>query len=224
MHLPHRQGRQSRVAQYADVQLAPVDVFLDQRIALHVFVNKLHALAKLVHVLDDRRLRNAQRRIFRCRFHEQRKLEFALSRRLEAFAVGKQVKGRRRDAVRGQHLFRQYLVPRQHQAARVGAGVGLAGHLEIRDDVRFVRRDAGKLLQQVEDDVRFPLLHDFAQLGEPVQDAEHADVMAQLAQGRIDVVFAAEHIEFLVAEPVDVFRRNQLRVDHEQYAAAFHRA
>ena len=36
--------------------------------------------------------------------------------------------------------------------------------------------------------------------------------------------FAPEHVEFLVSESVDVFRRNQLRMHHEQNAAAFHRA
>jgi hypothetical protein len=125
-------------------------------------VNEFHALAKLAHVLDDRGLRDAERRIFRCRFHEQRKLEFALSRLLEAFAVRKQVKGRRCGAVRRQDLFRQYFVLRQHETARIGAGVGLPIHLQVSDDVRFVSRDTGKLLQQVEDEVRLPLLQDFA--------------------------------------------------------------
>ena len=134
------------------------------------------------------------------------------------------MKGGRRNTVRGQYLFRQYLVPRQHQAARIAAGVTLANHLEIRDDVRVVARDPGEFLQQVEGDVGFPLLDDFTQFVQSIQDAEHADVMAQVPQRRVNVVLAAEQVDFLFGEPVDVFRRNELRMHHEQNSAAFHRA
>ena len=60
VHFPDRQGRQSLVAQHADVKFPAFDVLLDQCIALYVLVDKLDALSKLCHVPDDRRLRDAE--------------------------------------------------------------------------------------------------------------------------------------------------------------------
>ena len=64
--------------------------------------------------------------------------------------------GRHRDAVIGDQLLRQVLAARQHQAARIAAGVGNAQQLEIARDVLVVGGLAVELLQQVEDDVRLP--------------------------------------------------------------------
>ena len=46
---------------HADIELAAVDVLLDDCIALHLFVNELDAFAQALHVVDDRRLRDAER-------------------------------------------------------------------------------------------------------------------------------------------------------------------
>ena len=61
--------------------------------------------------------------------------------------------GRHRDAVIVHQLLRQVLAARQHQAARIAAGIGHAQQFEIARDVLVVDRLAVELLEQVEDDV-----------------------------------------------------------------------
>ena len=131
-------------------------------------------------VLDHRGLRDAERGILDGRLHEQR--EAQLARHVEARAAAEHGELRRRDAVEGQQLLAQRLVARQQQAARVAAGVGLAHELEERHHVLVVGDDAVEFLQQVEDDVRLPVGDGAAQLGEAVEHAEAAHLVAALAQ------------------------------------------
>jgi hypothetical protein len=56
IELPHRQGREPLVAHHADVELAPFDVFLHQRVRIRLFVNELDAFPQLLAVVDDRGL------------------------------------------------------------------------------------------------------------------------------------------------------------------------
>ena len=56
----------------------------------------------------------------------------------------------------GQQLLRQRLVARQHQPARIAAGVGQPQQLEMADDVLIEDRDVVEALEQVEGDVRLP--------------------------------------------------------------------
>ena len=85
-HLPHRQAREPVVAHHAHVELAPFDVFLHQRIGLHLVVHELDALLELRLVRDDRRLRDAERRVLGGRLHEQRVLDLARQAQLDAAA------------------------------------------------------------------------------------------------------------------------------------------
>jgi hypothetical protein len=70
VHLPWRKRGELCVAEHADVDLAAVDVFLDERVAFDLLVDELHTLAEASHVLDERGLRDTERRIFRRRLHE----------------------------------------------------------------------------------------------------------------------------------------------------------
>ena len=60
--------------------------------------------------------------------------------------------------------FGQDFVARQHQAARIAARVALPHHFEVSDDVLVVRRDPGKVLEQVENDVWLEVANRLAQL------------------------------------------------------------
>ena len=175
-HLPHRQARQALVAEHADVQLAPLDVLLDQRIGLHLLVHELDALLELRGVIHHRGLRDAEGGVLDGRLHEQR--EAQLLGHVEARAAAEHGELRGGDAVVLQQLLGQGLVARQQQAARIAAGVGLAHQLEEGHHVLVVGDDAVELLEQVEDDVRLPVGDGAAQLGEAVEHPEAAHLVA----------------------------------------------
>jgi hypothetical protein len=58
------------------------------------------------------------------------------------------------DVVIGQHLLGQSLVARDHQAARIAAGVFLFAQLEVARDVLVGIGNLRQPLDHVEDDVR----------------------------------------------------------------------
>ena len=64
-----------------------------------------------------------------------------------------------------------------------------------------VGHDAAEFLQQVEADMRLPVLDRRAQLAEAVADAERPHLVPALAQPRDDVVFGAEFVGLLLGEP-----------------------
>ena len=70
--LPHRQRLQRLVAEDADVELAALDVLLDDRGRADAVVDERDALVQLLVAVDDRRLRDADRRLLRERLHDQR--------------------------------------------------------------------------------------------------------------------------------------------------------
>ena len=84
----------------------------------------------------------------------------------------------RQNAVVGQDLLAQRLVVRQHQAARIAAGVRLPQQLQVADDVLVVEGDAVELFEQVEGDVRLPLFDFLADLAQVVRDAQRPHVVA----------------------------------------------
>ena len=73
--LPHGQRLQRLVAQNAHVELAAFDVLLRDRRRADALVNERDALLQLLVAVDDRRLRDADRRLLRQRFHDQRELQ-----------------------------------------------------------------------------------------------------------------------------------------------------
>ena len=66
--------------------------------------------------------------------------------------------GRHRNPMVMHERLRQVLAARQHQAARIAAGIGNAQQFEIADDVLVVDGFAVELLEQVEHDIRLPVL------------------------------------------------------------------
>jgi hypothetical protein len=101
---------------------------------------------------------------------------------------GEDCEVRARNPVVGEDLLGERLVAAQHEAARVAARVGDAQELEIRHHVLIVRRQAVELLEEIEGDVRLPLLDRLADDPQVAPDPERAHLVAELAQRAHDVV------------------------------------
>ena len=127
--LPHRQRLQRLVAEDADVELAAVDVLLDDRRRADAFVDERDALLQLLVAVDDRRLRDADRGFLRQRLHDQRERQPLGP--ADRPADAEHLELGHRDAVIGEQLLRQRLVAREQQAARVAAGVRQLQQLEM---------------------------------------------------------------------------------------------
>ena len=128
LQLPDRQHAAAVVAEHADIDFAALDVLLGDRRGADPLVDERHALGQRLVGLDDRGLGNAHRRVFVQALDDQRKRE--PRRPLDLAADRKDGEGRRRHAVIVHELLRQILAVRQHQAARVAAGVGHVGQFE----------------------------------------------------------------------------------------------
>ena len=137
-------------------------------------------------------------------FHDQRKAE--PRRPLDLAAHREDGEGRHRNAVIGQQLLRQVLAARQHQAARIAAGIGHAHQFEIARDILVIGRLAVKLLQQVEHDVRLPALDLVADRPQLVLHAEQLHLVARLAQRADDVVPGLPDVDLLLAVALDRIR------------------
>ena len=74
-HFPHRQYLQPLVADHPDIELAALDVLLDQRIGMRLLVNERDSLLELALIRDHGGLRNAERGILGRGFHEHRKAQ-----------------------------------------------------------------------------------------------------------------------------------------------------
>ncbi len=132
--------------------------------------------------------------------------------------------GRHRNAVIMHQRLRQILAARQHQAARIAAGIGHAHQFEIADDILVVDRFAVKLLEQREHHVRLPGLDLVADRLELVVHAERAHLVAGGAQRRHHVVFGFPDVDFLLGVALARFRRDQVRMNEHQDAKLFHSA
>ena len=71
----NRKDLEPMIAEDADVKFAALDVFLGDDVVVVFLVDELHALLELLVGLDERRLRNAERRLFLERLDEDGKLE-----------------------------------------------------------------------------------------------------------------------------------------------------
>jgi hypothetical protein len=126
------------------------------------------------------------------------------------------------DAVIGEQLLRQRLVPRQQESPRVAARVGQLEQLEVRDDVLVKDRDVIEPFEQVEGDVRLPLGREPADFSQVVVDAECLHLVAEAGQGRDDVVLRPPRSRHDVGALLDLVRRNQVAVnerEHPQFCA-----
>jgi len=126
-HFPHRQHLQAIVADHSDVQLAPLDIFLDQRIRVSLAVDEGDPLLELPLIGDHRSMRDPERSVLGRRLHEHGIPQPA--RYARPLAAGKHHELRRGNAVIGEKLLRQHLVAGQQHAAWIAAGVRLAHQL-----------------------------------------------------------------------------------------------
>jgi hypothetical protein len=123
-----------------------------------------------------------------------------------------------------QKLLRQILAAREHESARIAAGIGHPQQLEIARDVLIVDGLAMKLFQQIEDHIRLPTLDFVADGLELVLHAERAHLVARRAQRARDVVFGLPLVDFLFGMPLERIRRHQFRMHEHQNAKALHNA
>src|SRR5438067_10329009 len=111
---------QPHVAHYADVKLAPLDVFLGNGIAVVLLMNESHPFSKLLLILDERRLRNSVGRLFFHRLHQNR--QFELLRPADALAARDDDKMRDMDSVIMQDFFRNAFVLAKSKTSRTAPG------------------------------------------------------------------------------------------------------
>src|SRR5579863_2284058 len=87
----------------------------------------------------------------------------------------------------------------------------------------IVGDDAVELLEQIEDDVRFPVGDRGAQLRETVEHTDTAHIVSELAQTRSDVVLRAPLLDLFLAVAFETLRRYQARVHHDERAQSSHK-
>ena len=152
LQLPDRQHAAAVVAEHADVNLAALDILLGDRRRADPLVDEGDALGQRLVALHHRGLRNPHRGILDQAFDDQRQLQ--PRRPLDLAPHRKHREGRRRHAMIVHELLRQVLAARQHQAARIAAGVGHAQQFEIAHHALVVDRLAVEFLKQVEHHMR----------------------------------------------------------------------
>ncbi len=214
--LPHRQRLQRLVAHDADIDLAAFDVLLDDRRGADAFVDERHALFQLLVGVDHRGLRDADGRLLRERFHDERERQALVA--ADRPARTKHVELGHMDAVIRQELFRQRLVAREQQAARIASGVRHLQQLEVADDVLVEDRHIVERLEQVEGDVGLPLVVGAADVAKVVVHRERPDFVAHAGQRRDDVVLRAPGRRLDVCAFFELVRRNEMPVHQREHA------
>ncbi len=176
------------VSEDPQIELAAVDVLLDEGVALEALVQKARALERFRLVLGERRARDPVAGLFADRFDEDGIREKALQVPQRPLAR-RDNETRHADAMKRQELLGESLVLAKHQRVGTGARVRHLHQLEQRGDVRLVRPVREEGLAQVEDDVRlehFDLVEDRLH---GVVDGERLDLVSEFAQ-------AVEHVGF----------------------------
>src|SRR5262245_60020207 len=219
--LPDGENLQPGVTEDADVELAAVDVALDDRVGAQALVDEGDALGHLVVVVDERFLRDARGAFLGERLHDERELE--PSRPPHSAAHAEDGELGHRDAMVGQQLLRDALVARQHEAARVAAGVRHAEQLEVADDVLVVDRDVVEVLEQVEHRLRLELVQGVADHAQVAAHPEALHLVPQLPE-RADDVELGLPFHLGDVDALHVVRGNQRFVHEGQQAQLLHRA
>src|SRR6266496_734904 len=155
--LADRKNSQPGVAHQAHIKLAPVDVFLRDRIGVVFLVNERDPFAKLLLGLDERRSRNSVGRLFFHRLYQNWKPE--LPRSSDPLTARDDDEVRRRDSVMPEDFFRDAFVLAKSETSRAATGKRHALHLEQRNDVLVESRIVFELLDQVEKNVRLEAFH-----------------------------------------------------------------
>ncbi len=132
----------------AAVELAPLDVLLDEDRRVEVGMQPIHALHQLPDGVDDGAELDANRAILPRGFDDDGKLQVVGKIKSSAIALGERG---RVDAMEGEDLLGERLVLGQGQPDRWRAGVALAEELEQRGDILLLLVDPGDRLADVED-------------------------------------------------------------------------
>src|SRR5262249_18338739 len=143
---------------------------------------------------------------------------------LDLAALRKHCERRHRDAMIVHERLGQILAAREHEPARIAAGVRDAHQLEIARDVLVVDDLAVKLLEQREHHLRLPVFDLVADRLEFVVHAERTNVVAGGTQRADHVVFGLPLVDCLLAEPLGRIRGYEVRMDEHQDTKRFHSA
>jgi hypothetical protein len=186
-------------------------------------VHELDPLLELLVAGHERCLRDAERGLLVERLDHERVGQ--LGRLADLLADRKHREARHADAVIGEQLLGQALVARQHQSARVAAGVALAQQLEVADDVLVVDRDLLEVDEQIEGDVRLELGERPLDRAEVVADAQLERLVAELLEPLDHVELGAEVGDLFARYAAQAVGRHQLLVhEHEDSTFLPHRA
>jgi hypothetical protein len=96
--------------------------------------------------------------------------------------------------------------------------------LQVADDVLVIDRDAVKLLQQIEGDVRLPLLDRLAELSQIVPQAERPHFVPQFPQRRNDVKLGFPRLDLLLGVSLQAVGRDEVFVHQDQHSKFSHSA
>jgi hypothetical protein len=127
------------------------------------------------------------------------------------------------DAMVVEDGFRQRLVARQHEPARIASRVRHAQQLEIRDDVVVEGAELVERLHHVEHDIGLPFFHGAPDDLEIVADAERVHVVPHLAQCGDDVVLRLPGDRHQIVAG-NVLGRHQVIVHQHQHPQLPHSA
>ncbi len=89
----------------------------------------------------------------------------------------------------GQHFLGQRFVARQHESARIAAGIGHMQQLEIGHHILVIHRHAVEFFEQIEGDVRTPVFDRRPDHPQIASHSQRAHVVTQFSERRHYVVF-----------------------------------
>ena len=195
IELDQRQRLGLVVAEDRGVNLAAIDVLLDQRGGAELVVDVLDALHQVLDRVHDRFRVDAFRRVFRRRLHDQRELD--VLRVLDLSFVDHR-RGRGIDVVEAHDLLGHRLLHGQVRRVRPGAGVFFPDQIEKRGEVHLLGVVAGVRLGEVEEEVSV-LARDLGQRGRLTVDGDLERLVPQLGQRLGDRLAVGERLLLLAA-------------------------
>ena len=122
----------------------------------------------------------------------------------------------------GEQLFRERLATRQHQTARIAAGIRHAQQFQIARHILVIGGFAVELFEQVENHIRLPFLDRLANGAQFVLNADRGDFMAGRTQGGDDVILRLPNMLLLFAVAFQRIRRREIRMHQHQDAEWLH--
>ncbi len=199
------------VADHADIQLAPGDVFLGNRRLPEPFVDECHPLAKLLVVLDKRRLGNSVGPFLFQRLHKRRQGQaFRPAHLLPDVKDGKL---RHADAVMAQDDLGNALVLAERQPDRTTPGKRQVEQFKKRRNVLVVLGVVLEAFDQVEHQVRPAEINLLLDQRGVVVHAEHLERVSQFADCFNHVRFRrpVRLFEFFLEGPLKRSRRRHIK-------------